>query len=379
MVKGGIRSPKIGHPGEWWRLGVLAPISEFAGKPKGQKQIGESGQKRKVESGWWRVESGKKWRVESGKWKEVSRGINRMGRLAKISAATVLIWALVAPPASAQTVNTMVQHASGEPTVDVTMRFPHGKGCGIRFSILDTVDVTVSGWVDASTDVDSLPKGFAAQVLGAVRRRLHLPAEMSTGVFGPDTLGYAAIAGAVEFTLDVASSVKGVHLVTKSTTSTLDDVLPDAVRAAAADHLFPLIPPALMNKGVKMVVTLSTVQWGSGSALDVGGAMPPLDIFGITLERYRAMQSAGGLQVPPPLQIYQQDSVSGPPIWVEFVLSPDGHVTPGTMRVIGSPPPAVAAQVGTLIMKATMTPATIAGCAVPQLVRAAVMVGKAAA
>jgi hypothetical protein len=288
--------------------------------------------------------------------------------------------ALAAPPTSAQgTVNTMVQHMSGEPTVEVAMHFPHGKGCGTRFSILDTVDVTVSGWVDASTDVDSLPKGFAAQVLGAVRRRLHLPAQMSTGVFGPDTLGYAAISGAVGFTLDVASSVKGVHLVTKSTTGTLDDVLPDAVKNAADDHLFPLIPSALMNKGLYMVVTLSTVQWGSGSALDVGGAMPPLEMFGITLERYRALQNAAGLQVPLPLQLYQTDSASGPPIWVEFVVSPDGHVTPGTMRVIGSPPPAAVKQIGDLMMKATMTPATIAGCAVPQLVRAAVTLGKAAA
>jgi hypothetical protein len=283
----------------------------------------------------------------------------------------------MASPASAQSVNAMIQHQSGEPTVEIATTFPRGKGCGIRFYVLDTVDVTVNGWVDASSAVDTLPPDFAAHVLGAVRRRLHLPAVMSAGVFGPDTVGYTAISGAVAFTLDLASTVHGVHMASKSTSTTLDDVLPEAVNNAAHDHLFPPLPPSVMNKGVDMVVTLSTVLWGSGSPADILGATPPLDMFGVTLERYRGMRLADGLQVPPGLSIYtpETDSAGGAPVWVQFVLGSDGHVTPGTLRIVGSQPPAVIAQIVPLIMKATMTPAMISTCPVPQLIRAAIKIG----
>jgi hypothetical protein len=179
----------------------------------------------------------------------------------------------------------------------------------------------------------------------------------------------------VAFTLDLASTVHGVHLASKSTTSTLDEVLPEAVKNAAQDRLFPPLPRSIMEKGVDIVVTLSTVLWGSGTAADVGGATPPAEMFGVTLERYRGMREADGLQLPPPLSVYVPGTDSGAPVWVQFVLGSDGHVTPGTVRVLGSPPPAVVAQVVPLITKATMSPAMISTCPVPQLIRAAIKVG----
>jgi hypothetical protein len=292
-----------------------------------------------------------------------------------------LINALVTAPAAAQNINENIQHASGERTVEINTAFPRNKGCGRQFPIVDTVDVGVSGWIDASAALQDAPAGFVERVLGGVRSRLHLPAVMSVGAFGPDSLAIAAITGAVGFTLDGGGRVHDVHLMSKPTGSALDGVLQDAVRDAASDNRFPPFPPTYRDKTVPFIMTISSVLWGTGTAADVGAAMTPTDMFGVTLERYRGIQLAHDLQLPPGLSLYTPPSTPGTPdttaagpVWVEFVAGSDGHVTPGTVRVIGAPAAAKTAQAQTLIMRATIAPAMILTCAVPQLIRVALVV-----
>jgi hypothetical protein len=294
--------------------------------------------------------------------------------------------ALVSVPASAQSINEMLQHGSNERTVEINTGFPRLQGCGRQFSIVDTVDVGVSGWIDASPALRDAPAGFAGRVVGAVRSRLHLPAVMSVGVFGPDSLAVAAISGAVGFTLDAGGRVHDVHLMNKSTSGTLDGVLQDAVKDASSDNRFPPFPPAYRDKTLAFVMTLSSVLWGSGDAADLEAATPPQDMFGVTLERYRGIQLASNLQLPAGLSLYTApaspagtaaDSTAAP-VWVQFVAGSDGHVVPGTVRVIGSPPQAKAAQVQTLFMHATITPAMVLSCPVPQLMRVPLVIDPSA-
>lgn len=299
---------------------------------------------------------------------------------------TVIV-ALVSAPASAQSINEALQHGSMERTVEVNTGFPRAQGCGRQFPMVDTVDVAVSAWIDASPALQAAPAGFAGRVVGAVRSRLHLPAVMSVGVFGPDSLAVAAVSGAVGFTLDAGGRVHDVRLMSKPTSGTLDGVLQDAVKDAASDNRFPPFPPAYRDKTIPFVMTLSSVLWGSGDAADLDAATPPQDMFGITLERYRGIQLATNLQLPAGLSLYTPpaspgggsvDSTTAGPVWVEFVAGSDGHVVPGTVRVLGSQPQAKATQVQTLFMHTTITPAMVATCAVPQLMRVPVVVDQSA-
>jgi hypothetical protein len=351
-------------------------------------------------------------------------GRGRSARLALATAVAGLVASPIASSAHAQSVYTMVRHGGNERTVEITTNFPRSAGCHRQFAIADTVDVTVSGWVDASSALQDAPAGFAEHVLGAVRSRLHLPATMTVGVFGPDSLAVAAVSGAVAFTLDPSGHVRNVHMVSKSTTGTFDGVLPDAVRDAASDHRYPKFPPDYHVDSVPFIVTLSTVVWGNGTAADVLGATAPAEMFGLTLERYRDIHLASDIHLPAGLSLYTSPEAAAaaaaaaaapspspspaaagtppappaapaapatpapPPtgsagaegavVWVEFVLGSDGRITPGTLRVLGTEPPATVTQVQTLLAQATMSPAMVAACAVPQLTRLALVVDQGA-
>ncbi len=342
-------------------------------------------------------------------------------------AVGALFSVLAAAPASSQNVYESIRHASGDRTVEITTNFPRANGCRKQFPIADTVDVTVSGWVDASAGLANSPPGFAEHVLSAVRSRLHLPATMTATVFGPDSLGVVTVSGAVAFTLDGGGQVHNVHMVSKATTSTFDDVLPEAVKNAAADKRFPPFPPEYRDKSVDFVVTISTVVWGDGTATDVLGATAPTEMFAITVERYRGLNLASALLLPAGLSLYApppqtgsapssapvvpgaspsttttpgsaggsatapaspagaapivspsgaggSGAAPGSLVWAEFVAGPNGRVVPGTLRILGTEPPETVTRVESLLMQATMTPATISTCQVPEIIRVALVV-----
>jgi hypothetical protein len=343
-------------------------------------------------------------------------------------AVGALFSALIPAGATGQNVYESIRHASGDRTVEITTNFPRANGCRKQFPIADTVDVTVSGWVDASAALLNAPPGFADRVLAAVRSRLHLPATMTATVFGPDSLGVVTVSGAVAFTLDAGGQVHNVHMVSKATTSTFDDVLPEAVKNAGSDRRYPPFPAEYRDKSVDFVVTLSTVLWGTGNGTDIIGATAPAEMFAVTVERYRGFNLASGLLLPPGLSLYAPPpstnvttsssapavpgavpnttsgpgstassasapsstpaaapiaappsaggagAATGPLVWAEFVAGPNGRVVPGTLRILGTESPETVTRVQSLLMQATMTPATLSTCEVPELVRVALVV-----
>ncbi len=247
----------------------------------------------------------------------------------------------------------------------------------------DTISIAVVATLDPVDPADSLPPGYAGQFLAEVARQLVLPdplplvAYRRTGPRAPLPPGGArrigrgellaaesvpriAVRGAQAFRLMLLlrladSSDAQVRVAAGSLTPAADSAAVDAVRRLIADGLVT----SVRGRAVETRLLLHAVD-----------STRPGDVV---LFRYRTPQlsfvEAGVQWAPPPgYPAEMRDRRRSGAVRAEFVVWPDGRVAPGSISITSATHRDFAASVLTSLPEYRFLPATINGCAVPQLV-----------
>jgi len=243
------------------------------------------------------------------------------------------------------------------------------RGCTVAAS-----NQTVPGRLEASLQpmsADPPPRAYTTSLLNAIALYYHPAGRVTVGTFqvGPSGAVETAFTSVV-FAVTMSGRVRDAHVVASSLAQSFDDPVLAALRAASDSNSIPGLPvrPGLearyelrvaLNTGDTIVTlgdTASTVAmtWFATSVPVWSGASPAVQLHPDDWRvRYPELQRRSGVE----------DSLV-----VQFVISADGRVTPGTLELLHAGYRDFLATVASALTTQRFTPATINGCPVAALV-----------
>lgn len=205
---------------------------------------------------------------------------------------------------------------------------------------------------------------FAIGALDAIRRHFEVPAQLALPIRVPlsDTVSTFAVAASVDFTATRDGSIRAVRMTRSSYVAALDSAIVRALEAAGAESAFAPFDSSDTADALRLVMD---VGFGLEDSTRAG-----IDVALLRLPRHARLELPTVIE-PQRLPTFPNARAAGSQlgrVTMEFAVSAEGQVLPGTVEFTRVTTPALARAVLDVLPSWRFTPARIAGCPVPALV-----------